>query len=991
MPFRDEYALELLRLEGRGDFAEDAGCADCKAASPCFRCRDCGRGVLLCKPCIIERHRCLPLHIVEGWVGGFFRRVSLRDLGLRVQFGHSGGEVCMHKQAGHQNFVVIHVNGIHRVAVDFCGCKVGFDRFRQVLRMSWWPATPLEPQSCATMELLRLFHIMNLQGRINAFDFYKGLEAMSDPSKLYPLPDRRQALMIMIREWRNIVMLKRAGRFHQGGAAGTGVGELALKCRVCPEPGVNLPVDWESMPQKDRYLIRTTLHEDANFRLSNKARANGHRDPVLGPGWAFLVERTMYTDHLKRYVHQDEIGTCSGFAAMILANLKRKKGVVSTGVGGVMCDDEFWRAQGVGDLQKGERFANMDYLFFSAAKGVKTPLLVTYDIACQWGRNLWTRAPSMPSHLTPSFDRSLVTLKVPKMHLHGHEDKCQAPFSLNYTPGAGLKDGEGIERGWASINGASKSTKEMGPGARSDTLDDFFQYDNYKKLTGLGDRLLRRLLEAIPEAISRLEEFEAFDKMLREHRPREVEDWVRMVEEWEEDHDLPCPYTLARSTLTIADVRLQLAKEEQAKAEKGEVGLHETTPSAFVMLGLEIEAAQLALRRDVKSKIRLTSLQDTSIYERRTALHKKIRRFLVLQQVYMPRLPAVLPATVPTPQDGGGAIMDAENVDIHMPSSLDDAPRTAACAAGLADIEERLRFAESIETLEELRRHLRTRTYMNRFKIKNVTGVRANTRARVSQGSVDEQTFQCKIRYQQSRAAYLRLHGPGPWEKELQVLKDEDVRGLNERALTQQEIDDRDRIRRLGGLDEEDGADLEAENLRGVVMETPAQAGESRRTVSWLWMSGASCEDETDPRMHEALRVEWAKTRARSHRWTEEVHIVLEKMRRVIAYGTWQAEWWRHLARDLDDTTRPLEILRGTALSGKYGEFGDASMREGFVAFALEHAAIEDARNRFFENKWAGAIYRARTSVLGEDLPMPAMEVRRQPIVLEIEDTDDFD
>lgn len=123
-------------------------------------------------------------------MGGFFRRVSLRDLGLRVQFGHSGGEVCMHKQAGHQNFVVIHVNGIHRVAVDFCGCKVGFDRFRQVLRMSWWPATPLEPQSCATMELLRLFHIMNLQGRINAFDFYKGLEAMSDPSKLYPLPVR---------------------------------------------------------------------------------------------------------------------------------------------------------------------------------------------------------------------------------------------------------------------------------------------------------------------------------------------------------------------------------------------------------------------------------------------------------------------------------------------------------------------------------------------------------------------------------------------------------------------------------------------------------------------------------------------------------------------------------------------------------------------------------------------------------------------------------
>ncbi|KII90795.1 hypothetical protein PLICRDRAFT_67573, partial [Plicaturopsis crispa FD-325 SS-3] len=857
MPFRDEYGLELLRLEGRGGYSASTGCQDCRALSPSFRCEECGKGSLLCKDCIVERHRHLPLHFIQAWRDGFFRRVRLRELGLRVQLGHSDGRICPHRQSGHQNFIVIHTNGIHRVAVDFCGCEPGFDRFRQVLRRAWWPATPLEPQSCATMEVLRLFHTVNLQGRISAFDFYKSLELMTNPNRLNPLPDRLAVFMIIIREWRNMIMLKRAGRFHLGGVEGTGLGELALKCRACPHPGINLPPDWRMMA----YLVRTTLHEDANFRLSNKARANGHRDPVLGPGWAYLVDKRLYAEHLKNYIHQDEIATCSGFAALILANLKRLKGITSTGVGGVMCDDEMWRAQGVGDLQKGERFSNMDYLFFSAAKGVETPVLLTYDIACQWSRNLWKRAPSMPAHLGPFVPASAVTFKVPKLHLHGHEEKCQAPFSLNYTPGAGQKDGEGIERGWSSINGASKSTKEMGPGARSDTLDDFFQFDNYKKMTGLGDRLLRRLLEAIPEAMERRSEYDAFDRMLREHRQEEVEEWEGMLRDWEADHDQPCPLSECKEhpTLTIADVRLELAKEEQKRAEKGEVGLHETTPSAFLLLGMEIEGAQRVLARDVKSRTRLTSLQDTSLQERRTAIYRKIRRFETLQHIYMPRLHAAPPRTVGVATISnarpGDKVANAEDVPIYLPSSLDSEARRFSCTAGLADIEARLRYAESVETLETLRRHLRTRTCMNRFKIKNYTGQKANTRARMSQATVDEQVFLAKARYQRSREAYFRLSGPGPWEADLQVLKDED-------------------------------------DLRGVVMDRPAQGGESRQTISWLWISGVSCEDESDPRMHEALRVEWAKSKARADRWEEEVHLLLEKMRRVLAFGSWQGEWW---------------------------------------------------------------------------------------------------
>ena len=48
-------------------------------------------------------------------------------------------------------------------------------------------------------------------------------------------------------------MLKRAGRGHDPtGIAGTQPGELAVDCPACPHPGVNAPIDIDTVPEKDR-------------------------------------------------------------------------------------------------------------------------------------------------------------------------------------------------------------------------------------------------------------------------------------------------------------------------------------------------------------------------------------------------------------------------------------------------------------------------------------------------------------------------------------------------------------------------------------------------------------------------------------------------------------------------------------------------------------------------------------------------------------------
>lgn len=48
-------------------------------------------------------------------------------------------------------------------------------------------------------------------------------------------------------------MYKRAGRGHDpGGIVATVAGGLAVDCPACPHPGINMPSDLSTIPEKDR-------------------------------------------------------------------------------------------------------------------------------------------------------------------------------------------------------------------------------------------------------------------------------------------------------------------------------------------------------------------------------------------------------------------------------------------------------------------------------------------------------------------------------------------------------------------------------------------------------------------------------------------------------------------------------------------------------------------------------------------------------------------
>jgi hypothetical protein len=130
----------------------------------------------------------------------------------------------------------------------------------------------------------------------------------------------------------------------------------------------------------------------------------------------------------------------------------------------------------------------MDYLFLSSVTQTQLrSLVVSYDIACQWSKNVWKRMAAYSPHLGLDLNGPLsVKFLVPKFHLPAHVEVCQTAYSFNFMPGVGRTDGEAPERGWSHINPVATSTREMGPGSRRDTLDDHFSDWNWKKTTGLG-------------------------------------------------------------------------------------------------------------------------------------------------------------------------------------------------------------------------------------------------------------------------------------------------------------------------------------------------------------------------------------------------------------------------------------------------------------------------------------------------------------------------
>ena len=116
----------------------------------------------------------------------------------------------------------------------------------------------------------------------------------------------------------------------------------------------------------------------------------------------------------------------------------------------------------------------MDFIvFFSLIRSYMLALVFSYDIVCQWLRNLLKRMKQYLSFMQIDPKRILAAKFVlPKFHIFNYGLSCQLRYSLNSLKYSVRMNGEDPERWWAHINPISMSTREMGSGSQTDTIDD---------------------------------------------------------------------------------------------------------------------------------------------------------------------------------------------------------------------------------------------------------------------------------------------------------------------------------------------------------------------------------------------------------------------------------------------------------------------------------------------------------------------------------------
>lgn len=123
--------------------------------------------------------------LFQKWNGEFFQRSSLKDLGLRCQLGHRAAEPCSNPAPAHgDEFVVIDSRGIHQMLLDFCNCETAASHVEQLLRASFFPATSTQPRTAATFRVLEQYHLLSLESKVSAYQFYSSLAKLEDNTGL---------------------------------------------------------------------------------------------------------------------------------------------------------------------------------------------------------------------------------------------------------------------------------------------------------------------------------------------------------------------------------------------------------------------------------------------------------------------------------------------------------------------------------------------------------------------------------------------------------------------------------------------------------------------------------------------------------------------------------------------------------------------------------------------------------------------------------------
>ncbi|KAI6100513.1 hypothetical protein F5141DRAFT_1204836 [Pisolithus sp. B1] len=446
LPWRAEY-LNII-LEGE-QLAKGGICELCSEAEGSVQCMYCAGVHAWCSPCTIKVHRNLPFHKVQRWNGAHYQPTSLMDLGFLWHIGH-GADPCPcnwsdpdpeesgyvtgdgpsnHRKSSQFWMTIVHTEGIfsHEVSVCKCPGSDPNDWHLDLLHQRLFPASISKPKTAFTFDVLDHFLIDALECKTSAMSFYQKLKRFTNNA--YPERDRYRELMRVSWLWRDLKHRKWFGFGHDAGKD-PGDGGLALFFPACPQPGLNLPADWNVQYDRDTVMRQYVI--DGNFTAQHMKMNKPELDVALSDGKGYIVSEGPYQNHLQQSLDSKE-----GLVPQLVLDMA------------ALSPTLWW--------------------IFKKGRG------------CQWSVNFWSRVKSSPSLLLPPALE--IVPAVGKFHLAAHKLSC-FPRSMTQAHRQEVYDDHMRDSNWKKLVGLVPSLLK-----KYKTSNKFLEEMNqaYEQLTAVLD------------------------------------------------------------------------------------------------------------------------------------------------------------------------------------------------------------------------------------------------------------------------------------------------------------------------------------------------------------------------------------------------------------------------------------------------------------------------------------------------------------------------
>lgn len=169
-------------------------CTQCKSKEGRlaeWMCFDCAQYEPSCAHCFTVNHQ--GQHFLHWAMRGdstlgHMRKHDLSEVlpDFSIKLGHNGSPCPKARMP--VKFTITHSNGIHRTRALFCHCQEQATNdsqanegiLRQLMQAGLFPATAKAPVSAFTLEMMKEFHLLQMEGKLNAHDYMSTITRRTD-------------------------------------------------------------------------------------------------------------------------------------------------------------------------------------------------------------------------------------------------------------------------------------------------------------------------------------------------------------------------------------------------------------------------------------------------------------------------------------------------------------------------------------------------------------------------------------------------------------------------------------------------------------------------------------------------------------------------------------------------------------------------------------------------------------------------------------------